>query len=360
MKTIEAKIRRQIELEGPMTVAQYWAICLFDPQHGYYTTSVPIGAAGDFTTAPEISQIFGELVAAWWLATARQNGVSAALVEIGPGRGTLMADMLRTLGKLDPLLPQTLPVHMVEVSPHLTEMQKETLKGSKFQVHWHETIASLPKSPVGIIANELFDAIPVRPFIKHGGSWHEDTISMNDDGSFRLTAKPANLDRSLLPAGHQAQPDGTIFEYAPAREALMHGIACHINSHGGFGLFIDYGHAEPGFGDTLQAMRNHAFANLLEDPGKADITSHVDFQSLQKAAMATGLSVSAIMTQGAFLTSLGIAERAERLVQGQPQHRDSIETAIDRLVSQQKMGNLFKVLGIAHPGVTLPVLQKAG
>ncbi len=360
MTPLEAKIRRQIELEGPITLAEYWATCLFDQQHGYYTTRVPIGAAGDFTTAPEISQMFGEMLAAWWLATSRQNNIAPALVEIGPGRGTLMADILRTLGKLDPALKHSLPVHMVEVSPRLTAVQKEKLEGSGFQIHWHKTIATLPNSHMGIVANELFDAIPARPFIKHEGSWYESTICVSEGGSFRLTAKPAKIDLSILPATQEGEPDGTVFEYAPAREALMQDIGHHIRRHGGFGVFIDYGHAEPGFGDTLQAMQNHAYANVLEKPGEADITSHVDFQSLQRAAKASDLLVSNVITQGDFLNRLGIAERAQSLSKSQPQLRNTLETAIDRLVSPKQMGSLFKVLGVSHPDMTLPALQMAG
>ena len=360
MTPLEKKIHRQIELEGPMTIADYWAHCLFDPQHGYYITRLPIGAAGDFTTAPEISQMFGEMLAAWWLATAHQNHIAPALVEIGPGRGTLMADMLRALGKLDAALTETLRVHMVEVSPRLEKMQQEALAGSGFQIQWHRTLASLPKSAIGIVANELFDAIPVRQFIKHAGAWSEGAISLNESGSLQLTTKPANLDLAILPAGHELEPDGIVFEYAPAREALIQDIAQHIRTHGGFGLFIDYGHPKPGFGDTLQAMRNHAYANMLESAGQSDITSHVDFQSLQQAALLAGLRATNIVTQREFLTGLGIAERANRLCKSQPQHRDSVETAIDRLLSPEQMGSLFKVLGISHPDIAMPGLQMAG
>ncbi len=360
MTPLEAKIRRQIELAGPMSVAEYWTHCLFDPKHGYYTTRVPIGAAGDFTTAPEISQMFGEMLAAWWLATARQNGIEPALVEIGPGRGTLMADMLRTLGKLDPSLKQSLAVHMVEVSPRLTAMQQEKLAGSGFQVAWHETIATLPKTPVGIIANELFDAMPIRQFIKSATDWNEVTVTVSEAGELGFAASPASLDSAILPKGHETQPVDALFEFAPAREALMQELAHHIRETGGFGLFIDYGHSVPAFGDTLQALKDHAYANVLENPGEADITSHVDFANLAKAAIISGVNASQIITQGEFLTRIGIVERATRLAHSQPQLHDSVETAIDRLVSPTQMGSLFKVLGIAHPSVTLSALQMAG
>ncbi len=357
MTPLETKIRRQIEMAGPMPLAQYWTHCLFDPQHGYYTTRQPIGAAGDFTTAPEISQMFGEMLAAWWLATVRGNGIAPDLVEIGPGKGTLMADILRTLGKLDPRLKETLPVHMIEVSPRLSEMQRQKLADCGFQITWHETIATLPKAPVGVLANELFDAIPIRQFIKSGKDWNEVTVAISEDKSLAFAAMPVSLDRNILPPGEDTQPDGTIFEYAPAREALIADIAHHIDGYGGFGLFIDYGHAHPGFGDTLQALKAHAIASVLETPGEADITSHVDFQSLAKVAVDLGLQTSEILPQGEFLTRLGIVERANSLISSQPPLRNSLETAIDRLVSSKQMGSLFKVLGVAHKSVALPEMQ---
>lgn len=360
MTPLEAKIRRRIGVDGPMTIAEYWTHCLFDPDHGYYTTRVPIGAAGDFTTAPEVSQMFGELLAAWWLTSARQNSIFQSLVEIGPGRGTLMADMLRTLAKLDPSLRQTLRVHMVEVSPRLTQLQRDKLQGCGFDVSWHETIASLPKAPAGIIANELFDAIPVRQFVKSGTVWQEAAIRIASGGGFGLTAIPASVAPELLPNDHAKQPDGTVFEYAPAREALMQDLAQHICGHGGYGLFIDYGHAEPGFGDTLQALKSHTYANVLENAGEQDITSHVDFHALSAAAKAGGAVVSHIISQGEFLAQLGLFERAAGLAKARPELHDSLETACDRLASPTQMGNLFKVLAVAHPSLSIPALQLAG
>jgi SAM-dependent MidA family methyltransferase len=360
MTPLETKIRRRIGLSGPITIAEYWSLCLFDPDHGYYTTREPIGAAGDFITAPEVSQMFGEMLAAWWLATVRENSIEPALVEIGPGRGTLMADMLRTIDKLAPRQRQSLQVHMVEVSPRLTAVQEDTLENSGFKITWHQTIATLPGIPLGVIANELFDAIPVRQLIKNASSWHEQAVTLNENGALGLTALPISIAPAILPQAHETRPDGAVFEYAPAREALMQDLALKIAAQGGFGLFIDYGHAVPGFGDTLQAMKNHAFANVLETPGQADITSHVDFASLAAAVSGAGLSTSEITGQGEFLARLGIVERSKQLAASQPQLRDSLETALERLVSPQQMGSLFKVLGIASKPLALPALQMAG
>ncbi len=335
-------------------------MCLFDPEHGYYTTRVPIGASGDFTTAPEISQMFGEMLAAWWLATVRQNDVAHIhLVEIGPGRGALMADMLRTLERLDPALRPSLPVHMVEVSPRLTILQKEKLSSCGFSIEWHENLSTLPKAPLGIIANELFDAIPVKPIIKHQGHWYEHAVSRGEGEALRLTAQPISIDPAILPAGHEHQPDGAVFEYAPAREAFMANLADMLANEGGFGLFIDYGHAESAFGDTVQALKNHAYANPLEDAGEADLTSHVDFAALANIARQYGLSACKIIEQGAFLKSLGLQQRVERLFSSKPDQRETLVTAFERLTAIDQMGSLFKVLGISHPNMTLPALEKS-
>ncbi|MGB8816547.1 MAG: SAM-dependent methyltransferase [Rhizobiaceae bacterium] len=361
MTPLHQRLLRQIALEGPIRLSDYWTQCLFDPQHGYYTTGYPIGADGDFTTAPEISQMFGELLAAWWLATVRQNDLqNVALVEIGPGRGTLMADMLRTVAKLDPDLQRRLQVHMVEVSPRLMAIQKDKLAKGGFQVEWHSSIATLPQVPLGVIANELFDAIAIRAFIKHEGQWHEDAVGSRDGKALVLQAIPASVDAAILPPGHEAQPDGTVFEYAPAREALMGEIAERLARQGGFGLFIDYGHAQSGFGDTLQAMKKHAYANPLETPGEADLTSHVDFEALAKTAKQQGVRVATLVDQGTFLTRLGIIERTAQLAKSRLELSDSLKSACDRLTSGEQMGSLFKVLGIAAQDTALPGLDLPG
>lgn len=358
MNQLKARMLRQIAHSGPILLPEYWAQCLFDPEYGYYTTAYPIGAQGDFITAPEISQMFGELIASWWLAVVRQNKFdSVVLVEIGPGRGTLMSDMLRTLGKLDPSLKETLAVHMVEVSPRLTGMQQEKLAGSGFQLHWHQSIDTLPDKPLGIVANELFDAIPVRAFIKHNDQWHEDAVDSYDGDHLVFEAVPVSLNTSILPAGHNGQADGAIFEYAPAREAMMQSIAARLAENSGFGLFIDYGHARSGFGDTLQAVRNHAYANPLENPGEADLTSHVDFEALANAARRGGADVSPVVEQGDFLASLGIILRSSQLSAARPDLHDALETARERLTEIDQMGSLFKVLGVKSANLTLPVLD---
>ena len=358
MTPLMQRLLSRIELTGPIPFHEYWSICLFDPDCGYYTTRVPIGAAGDFTTAPEVSQMFGELIAVWWLTTMRQNRLdSVHLVEIGPGRGTLMADMLRTLGKLDPSLKTALPVHMVEISPRLTAMQKERLAGSGFSIEWHVDTGTLPAAPLGIIANELFDALPVRSLVKQANAWGELAVTSQTSGTLTHALLPVSLGASLLPDGHENQPDGTHFEFSPARESFMALLAARIALHGGFGLFIDYGHLQPGFGDTVQAMKNHAFANPLENPGEADLTSHVDFAALAGVARREGLKVPNMLIQGEFLTRSGIRERSAQLGSARPELRNTIETACDRLIGSDKMGSLFKVMAASTPQISLPAFD---
>ena len=347
MTPLEEKLRQQIRLTGPISVAGYMGQCLFDPQHGYYTTHEPFGASGDFTTAPEISQMFGEMLAAWWIS-ARETieFPDLALVEIGPGRGTLMDDILRTIGKLTGgLLPE---VHMVEISPRLAEMQRTKLDKHQANITSHASPLSLPKAPLGIIANELFDAIPIRQFVKTKTGWFERMVQLDENDSLAFGLGPAQLDETLLPKNHKGEPEGQIFECAPARLTMLELLAIHLKEHGGFALFIDYGHASSGFGDTLQAMRAHRYANVLEHPGETDLTSHVDFEQLKKAATHHGLFASEIMDQGEFLKAIGIEQRAEKLKRNasEPGARD-IDTSIDRLTSGSQMGHLFKVLGLS-------------
>lgn len=351
------RLRKQIRSTGPLSISHYWVQCLFDPSDGYYTTREPFGTEGDFTTAPEISQMFGEMLAVWWLETVQQNNIgNIALVEIGPGRGTLMADMLRTIAKLDPNAAQKFDVHMVETSDRLTLMQQEKLKSYDFSITWHKTIDTLPQKSLGIIANELFDAIPMRQFVNTTNGWQERCVSINDHGEFGFVIGSTTLDTGVLPKDHGSQPIGAIFEHAPAREAMMQLIATHLNQFGGFGLFIDYGHSESGFGDTLQAMKNHKFINALEDQGLVDITSHVDFAALANVAKNHTLRTYAPIEQGAFLLRLGLKTRLERLVLLRPEHRENFVTAFERLTENAQMGSLFRVLGVCHHSLNLPAL----
>ncbi len=361
MSTLKQRIAAQIATGGPISVAEYMALCLFDPQEGYYTTREPFGIAGDFTTAPEISQMFGELVAVWlrtaWEAVGRP--FPFILAEIGPGRGTLMKDMLRTLSKLDPGFLAQATVAMVETSPRLTEVQRNTLAGAPARVEWVRNIEALAPLPLLIVGNELFDAIPVRQFVRAGNAWRERAVALDDAGNLQFVAGAGLLDAALLPPDATGAAEGAIVELAPARSALMEAIAGRIASHGGAGLFIDYGYLTPGVGDTLQALRKHRYEDVLENPGLADLTTHVDFHALAQAARGHGLDAH-LATQGDFLLGMGLLARAGLLgANADTAGRERIHSEVERLAGPDAMGNLFKVLAVTPPGVAVPPFEQA-
>ncbi|MCF6123104.1 class I SAM-dependent methyltransferase [Mesorhizobium sp. M7A.F.Ca.CA.001.07.2.1] len=355
MTRLKTRIVDLIEALGPIPINEYMAMCLFDPADGYYTTREPFGAAGDFITAPEISQMFGELVAVWmyqaWQASGRP--LPATIAEIGPGRGTLMKDMLRTLSRLDPDLASGATFAMIETSPRLTEVQKQTLGATPFAVGWHETIETLPQQPLFIVGNELFDAVPIRQFLRAGAGWRERVVGLDETNDLCFFAGAGSVDPTLLPADATQAPQGSIAEVAPARTALMATIAERISRHGGAGLFIDYGHLQPGVGDTLQALRSHDHEDVLANPGEADLTSHVDFAALAAIVRAHGLEAH-LTTQGDFLLGMGILERAGRLGADAGQAaRERIAGDVERLAGPQAMGELFKVLAVLPRGVAV-------
>ncbi|RUZ21515.1 MULTISPECIES: class I SAM-dependent methyltransferase [unclassified Mesorhizobium] len=361
MTRLKTRIVDLIEALGPLPVNEYMALCLFDPADGYYTTREPFGAGGDFITAPEISQMFGELVAVWlyqaWLAGGRPR--SATIAEIGPGRGTLMKDMLRTLSRLDPDLANGATFAMIETSPRLTEVQKKTLGVTPFAVGWHETIETLPQQSLFIVGNELFDAVPIRQFIRAGAGWRERMVGLDETNDLCFFAGAGSVDPTLLPADAADAPQGAIAEVAPARTALMATIAERISRHGGAGLFLDYGHFQPGVGDTLQALRSHDHEDVLANPGEADLTSHVDFAALAAIARAHGLEAH-LTTQGDFLLGMGILERAGRLGADAGQAaRERIAGDVERLAGPQAMGELFKVLAVLPRGVAVRPFAEA-
>lgn len=352
MNRLGRRIAALIAANGPMTVADYMATCLFDPEDGYYTTREPFGAAGDFTTAPEISQMFGELVAIWLLEAWRAAGAPSApvLAEIGPGRGTLMKDMARTLRRLSPDFAESARFVLVEASPRLRAVQERTLAAAGPAFEWHEDVEKLPRGPLHIVGNELFDAVPVRQYVKLGQAWRERAVGLDDAGRLVFVAGAGSLDAALLPPGANLAPQGSVVEIAPARSAIMARIAERIAGEGGAGLFLDYGYEGPAIGDTLQAVSRHRFADPLNDPGAADLTAHVDFSALAGAARAEGLE-AALMTQGDFLIEMGLLERAGRLgANAGETEREAIREAVERLAGPGQMGRLFRVLGVFSRG----------
>jgi len=356
MTALKRRLVEIIDTQGPIPVSEYMALCLFDPTDGYYITREPFGSKGDFVTAPEISQMFGELVAVWacsaWLASGKPAPVT--LAEIGPGRGTLMVDMLRTLDRLDPGFVALARVVLVEASPRLTELQKRELaKGGRAKPRWFTDLAEVPAGPLLVVANELFDALPARQFVRTAQGWNERMVTLDDQGELAFALGHAGIDPTLLPDGADAQPEGTIFEIAPAREAMMDIIAARIARDGGAALLIDYGHLRSGFGDTLQAVLDHGYDPALSSPGEADLTSHVDFARLIAVAQAHGLQTRS-MTQGEFLVGMGLLERAGALgAKADEAGRERLQNDVERLAGAQEMGELFKVLMIAPQGVDL-------
>ncbi len=355
MNELEREIHNQISSEGPLSVADFMNLCLAHPTHGYYTSSDPIGKSGDFITAPEISQMFGELIGVWCMEVWQKLGSPKQfnLVELGPGHGTLMDDLLRA-GRAMPAFMDAVNVHLVEISSTLIEQQKQTLSKRKIPIRWMSDVSTLPKAPTILIANEFLDALPFHQWVKHENKWYERVIgSKADQLVFQLRPNTLNLDE--LPSNHFAKPDGTIFETAPARKSLISNLANHVHENSGAALFIDYGHLQPGFGDTFQAISAHKFTAPLTNMGLVDLTSHVDFSPLVEAALAANCKVPRPVTQGEFLLNLGLLERAGKLGAGQSKElQQEFRIAVERLAKPDKMGTLFKAMAFGSREIDWP------
>jgi NADH dehydrogenase [ubiquinone] 1 alpha subcomplex assembly factor 7 len=347
---------RRIRATGPLTVAELMTAALQHPRLGYYATRDPLGAAGDFVTAPEVSQVFGELVGLWcadvWARMGRPDPV--LLVELGPGRGTLMADALRALG-VAPDFRRALRLHLVETSPALRGLQARTLAGA--QPVWHESLDQAPEGPLLLIANEFLDALPIRQFERRGGAWHERRVGIAADGAalaFLLDPAPS-ASATQVPPRLASSPDGSVVEVSPAAIGLASDVARRLAAGGGAALFVDYGHVESACGDTLQAVLQHRYHPVLEALGSADLTAHVDFQALADVARASGARACGPVTQGDFLRSLGIEVRARQLLaKASPETSVTIESGVRRLIGDREMGTLFKVLALTHPNLPTP------
>ncbi len=352
MATLLDHLRRRIAVQGPLTVADYMADCLGHPEHGYYATRDPIGGDGDFTTAPEISQMFGELVGLWCAETWAAIGAPdpMALVELGPGRGTLMADAIRA-AEVMPDFADAVRLHLVETSPVLRRRQAAAL--AETVATWHDDVTSIPPGPAIVIANEFLDALPIRQFQRSADGWHERRVDIDGDGlRFVLTAVAVPLFPSVLAA---AADPGAIVEVCPAAIAIVDALARRLVADGGAVLIIDYGHAAGGVGETLQAVRRHAYADVLEAPGDTDLTAHVDFAAVARAAADVGADIHGSVAQGEFLRSLGIETRAATLAAGATEKQAAdIETALKRLTDGRAMGELFKVMALTAPGQPPP------
>jgi len=339
---LENIIRQEIFDSGPMDVGRFMALALAHPVHGYYMTRDPFGRGGDFTTAPEISQMFGEMIGVWVVGAWRERGAprDIVLLECGPGRGTLMADLLRTGGMFPPFL-EGVQVHLLEISPVLMVAQAKALAG--FAPLWHETLESLPTDrPLFVVANEFLDALPFHQWEKTPQGWQERVVLWDDSRFvFGLKAAPNAL-ITQIPDALLHAPVGAIFEVAPARVDFVREIEKRIKKQGGAALFIDYGSYKSGLCDTFQAVKAQSFTKVLEDVGQCDLTSHVDFGAIKRA-----VPTAHITTQEEFLRSCGIEERADSLMKKNAGHRaKNIQNDLDRLIDSAHMGELFKVLRI--------------
>jgi NADH dehydrogenase [ubiquinone] 1 alpha subcomplex assembly factor 7 len=348
---LQSEINKLIKSSGPMPVWRYMELCLLHPQHGYYVSRDPLGREGDFTTAPEVSQMFGELLGLWAASVWKAIGQPALLrlVELGPGRGTMMADALRALRVL-PQLYQSLTVHMVEINPMLREKQRATLSGVR-NVTWHDSIDDVLGGPAVIFANEYFDVLPIHQMVKRESGWHERVIDLDDDGRlvFDAAAEPTPRFEVLLPPLVREAPIGAVFEWRPDTEIMK--IAKRVRSQDGAALIIDYGHMRSDAGDTFQAIARHSFTDPLKNPGQADVTAHVDFQALGRAAEDLGARAHGPVTQGDFLKRLGIETRAASLISKATNEVSAdISGAMKRLIDSGRggMGSMFKVLAISQ------------
>ena len=350
-------LRQRIAHQGPLTVADYMAEALGHLEHGYYMKNDPFGAGGDFTTAPEISQMFGELIGIWCAVSWQQMDAPEKfnLVEIGPGRGTLMADILRAGGNL-PGFIDAMDLYLVETSPVLQGLQAKTLADAPVQSSWKQYFTEIPEGPLILVANELFDALPVRQFESTANGWVERLINFDDADTLvwrQGSENPATA--SFIPGPLKDEPAGSLYEMSSAGLSLMASIGNAIASHGGTALIIDYGHSETTCGDTLQAVKNHQFYDFLADPGDADLTAHVDFQALKETAEQAGAAAFGPVTQGDYLRRLGIEPRAQQLESvATSRQKEDVREALERLTSADEMGTLFKVLAIAHPDQPRP------
>ncbi len=356
MNPLGRRLLRQIELAGPLTVAEFMAAALGHPRHGYYMRGDPLGPAGDFVTAPEVSQMFGELIGLWCAAGWEQTGrpARALLVELGPGRGTLMADALRAIAMV-PACRDALEVHLVETSPALRRIQRRTL--GEVEAAWHGELRSVPEGPLLLVANELFDALPIHQFVRMLGAWRERLVDAYPDSrGFRFVLAPGPTPAvALVPEDAAGAPPGSVAEVSPAVIGLAHEIGRRVAAFGGVALVIDYSTDRGPLGDTLQAVRRHDRHEVLEDLGEADLSARVDFAALARAATEAGARTFGPVTQGDFLIALGIEPRAEELKRSatEEQHAD-IDAALHRLVDPGAMGTLFQALAIAHPEAPAP------
>ena len=342
-------LARRIASDGPMTVGAFMAACLTHPAYGYSVTRDPLGRAGDFVTAPEISQMFGELIGAWCVVAWETMGKPTpfALVELGPGRGTLMADALRAVrGQKDFL--SALRLYLIEASPILRQEQEKTL--AAHHPIWLDDLTELPPGPIVLIANEFFDALPIEQFVHRADGWHRRLVARDGSGRLALTE---SKDTVRLDVALDGPGEGVIVEISPASQAVAFEIGGRFRDHPGHALILDFGR-KGNLGESLQALRGHAAEPILANPGEADLAAHVDFAALAKAGSIAGAHAFGPTPQGPFLKALGIDARAEALAQAGPGKAAEVALALSRLTGSRAMGRVFQAMTLVSPTYGAP------
>jgi len=353
---IRRKIARRIRAEGPLSIAAYMAMALHDPEDGYYARRDPIGVKGDFITAPEISQVFGELVGVWCALTWHQLGRPdpVILAELGPGRGVLIGDLLRAAATV-PEFRRALRLHLVERSTALRAEQEMRL--GRFQPVWRPGLEDLPDGPLLLVANEFLDALPIRQFARRGAHWAERMVALDEQDRLAFVDGPASPLASLLVPHtlRDSARQGAVVEICPAALTLAAGLGARFSRQSGAALFIDYGYFPSAPGPTLRALQRHREVSVLAAPGTADLSAHVDFAAFAKAARDRGVDTHGPVPQGRFLTALGVEVRLAALAaQATPAQRQILERGVERLLDPGEMGTLFKAMALVSPGLPPP------
>jgi NADH dehydrogenase [ubiquinone] 1 alpha subcomplex assembly factor 7 len=342
------RIAAQIAATGPLRLDVFMTLALYDPTHGYYATRQPLGRGGDFVTAPDISQVFGELIGLWMAQSWHEIGAPASfkLVELGPGCGTLLADALRATARVQGFV-DACDLHLIEANPHLRAEQATRLRDHAPQ--WHDTLDTVPHGPCLIVANEFLDCLPVRQFIKTHGHWHEVEVGADDTGALNLGLSPP-----LTAPPDGAPSDVDLHESAPGLATLIQSVATRLNAAPGRALIIDYGSTDGRTGHTVQALHRHTKVSPLDHIGEADLTAHVNFAALTLLAREAGLAVSGPFGQGDFLRALGAEARCDALIRANPARADEVSKAVARLIDPAHMGALFKVVCLSSQGLPPP------
>jgi len=361
---LEDRIKALIDSAGPISVAEYMALCLLDPVDGFYPTRDPLGSAGDFITAPEISQMFGEVLGLFvlqsWIDLGKPDPFF--LIELGPGRGVMMGDMLRA-ASLDQGFKKAVQVVLIEASAALEAVQGQTLGHLGFPVQWVTRLETAPIGPSLVIGNEFLDCLPIRQFIQRDpfagkDGWHERHVGMDEDGRFRFEIGPEPVGataKSFLPDAQKDARKDELLESCPTAYQIIETLKTRFEAHPGRALFIDYGPETTEFGDTLQALKRHKKIGVFDLPGDSDLTARVDFQTLLEVGTSQGLLASGPVTQREFLSKLGLEMRAVALARSQPDSKAVIARQLHRLTDDSEMGELFKAVCLQSQGLVTPL-----